>query len=122
MNYCVSCGELVPEGRQVCPTCEKSPASIQPRIREIKKEIEQMTGVEKQIFAELRSSYATEPAYLAAIDAVERDIIEMRKRMRENPTLAAHAEGGYTSDYSRGLKIFGDMVRAKVITGNCKPV
>lgn len=21
-NYCVSCGETIPEGRQVCPTCE----------------------------------------------------------------------------------------------------
>lgn len=23
-NYCVMCGEIIPEGRQVCPICEKS--------------------------------------------------------------------------------------------------
>ena len=21
-NYCISCGEVIPEGRQVCPKCE----------------------------------------------------------------------------------------------------
>ena len=24
-NYCVCCGEEIPEGRMVCPACEKSP-------------------------------------------------------------------------------------------------
>lgn len=23
-NYCVCCGEIIPEGRQICPTCEQS--------------------------------------------------------------------------------------------------
>ena len=25
-NRCVCCGEIIPEGRQVCPNCERSPA------------------------------------------------------------------------------------------------
>ena len=23
-NLCVACGEIIPEGRQICPKCEKS--------------------------------------------------------------------------------------------------
>lgn len=29
-NRCISCGEPVPEGRQICPACEKRPADTQP--------------------------------------------------------------------------------------------
>lgn len=25
-NTCVCCGEIIPEGRQVCPRCEKVPS------------------------------------------------------------------------------------------------
>ena len=25
IEKCVSCGEVIPEGRQVCPNCEKKP-------------------------------------------------------------------------------------------------
>lgn len=69
-----------------------------------------ITDLEKQIFAELRKSYAKAPAFLVAIEATEREIIETR----ENPALAAHAEGGYTGDFERGLEIYSEMVRAKV--------
>lgn len=27
-NKCVSCGEIIPEGRQVCPQCEKRHSAI----------------------------------------------------------------------------------------------
>lgn len=70
-----------------------------------------MTGTEKQIFAALRNSYAKEPAFLAAIDTTEREIIATR----ENPLSASLAEGGYTGDFARGLEIYGEMIRAKAL-------
>lgn len=27
-NRCVCCGEIIPEGRMVCPQCENSPAAV----------------------------------------------------------------------------------------------
>lgn len=30
MSRCISCGEPVPEGRQVCYACEKKPVDTQP--------------------------------------------------------------------------------------------
>lgn len=30
-DRCVCCGEIIPEGRQVCPICEKKAASVKPK-------------------------------------------------------------------------------------------
>lgn len=29
-NFCIACGDAIPEGRQVCPACEKRPVDTQP--------------------------------------------------------------------------------------------
>lgn len=48
-NYCVCCGEVIPEGRMVCPLCEYALTKVPPgdyskrsfmeKIKEIKKNI-----------------------------------------------------------------------------------
>lgn len=69
-----------------------------------------MTDVEKQIFAKLRKVYAEAPDFLAAIDATEREIMEMR----ENSQNMANAEGGYTGDFAQGYALFHFLVCLKI--------
>ncbi len=40
-NRCVCCGEIIPEGRQVCPTCEmgKRNKQVKRQIRKFMREI-----------------------------------------------------------------------------------
>lgn len=40
-NICVSCGAIIPEGRQICPKCEKEEFAIRP----IKKYSERPLGI-----------------------------------------------------------------------------
>lgn len=35
-DKCVSCGEIIPEGRQICPECEASRGKLCPICREYK--------------------------------------------------------------------------------------
>ena len=30
-NYCICCGEIIPEGMQICPNCEKEPCTLKER-------------------------------------------------------------------------------------------
>lgn len=58
----------------------------------------------------LRIYYAKKPTFLAAIGAVERDLIKIRTA----PVLAACAEGAYDGDFERGMEIYNEMVVATV--------
>lgn len=39
-NRCICCGEVIPEGRQVCPTCENDPRRTIENERKCKDETE----------------------------------------------------------------------------------
>ena len=30
VDRCICCGEIIPEGRQICPICESDPTNIKP--------------------------------------------------------------------------------------------
>ena len=38
IDRCVSCGEIVPEGRMVCPMCESGSIPIRDKEKEIKEQ------------------------------------------------------------------------------------
>ena len=70
MNSCVCCGEIIPEGRQVCPNCE---AGIKVERVMTLQDLEPLSRIETKIVSRL----ATEDEAVMAI-------LNRRKFLREN--------------------------------------
>lgn len=95
-NYCVCCGDEIPEGRQVCPNCEN--------IKFQMKKLDKVTEPSPDLLPRVVKIRGTSRYAVYAGGRGKSIVLQVCKTKKQAVTLAASRSGMNTKEYLKFMK------------------
>lgn len=102
-NRCVCCGEIIPEGRQVCPGCENAP--LRETLIEFIRQVQYLGGLEERVADHLIAKGVTVQRWIPVTERLPeqlKEYIVMIKGATHPTTLYYENFGEFWFDLSDG--------------------